>query len=75
MADTDTERKQGSADDDAEGAPKRLTEVPALVAHNTMADLLARTRFGGERFVITHHGKPAAALVSVQDLQTILAAA
>lgn len=39
-----------------------------------LADLANRVVYGGERVVLTRHGKPFAALVSMQDLGWIEAA-
>lgn len=33
-----------------------------------LAELMGRVTYGGERIVLTRHGKPAAALVSIDDL-------
>jgi prevent-host-death family protein len=45
--------------------------VTASYAKDQLASLLERTRVGGERIVIEKHGKPAAALVSVADLERL----
>ena len=37
-----------------------------------LTTIVNRTAFGGERFVLTSHGKPRAALVSMADLQRLL---
>lgn len=45
-----------------------LEEVAAADAKATLSDLLARVGFGGERIIITRHGKRIAALVPVSDV-------
>lgn len=51
--------------------PPRLTVEEV---RDGMKDALNRAEFQGERLVITRHGKPAAALVSIADLEKIEAA-
>lgn len=43
-------------------------EVPVAELRNTLGDHVARTAYTGERLIITRRGKPAAALVSTEDL-------
>ncbi|MDM2398150.1 type II toxin-antitoxin system Phd/YefM family antitoxin [Mycobacteroides abscessus] len=43
-------------------------EVPVAELRNTLGDHVARTAYTGERVVITRRGKPAAALISTDDL-------
>jgi prevent-host-death family protein len=43
-------------------------EVPVTQARAEFADLVNRVVYGGERVVLTRHGKPIAALVSAADL-------
>ena len=45
--------------------------VTATQAKDQLSSLLERTRSGGERIVIEKHGKPAAALVSIEDLHRL----
>lgn len=40
-------------------------------ARRSFGDLVNRVGFGGERIVITRHGKPIAALVSMKDFDTL----
>ncbi|MGZ4532949.1 MAG: type II toxin-antitoxin system Phd/YefM family antitoxin, partial [Mycobacteriaceae bacterium] len=40
-------------------------------ARAQLPGLLGRVPFGGERIVLTKHGKPAAVLVSMNDLQRL----
>src|SRR6266849_3750370 len=46
-------------------------EVPVTQARAEFADLVNRVVFGGERVVLTRHGKPIAALVSAADLDRL----
>lgn len=43
-------------------------EVPVAELRLSLGDAVSRTAYTGERVVITRHGKPAAALVSTEDL-------
>jgi prevent-host-death family protein len=43
-------------------------EVPVTQARAEFADLVNRVVYGGERVVVTRHGKPLVALVSAADL-------
>ena len=36
-----------------------------------LSEMVGRVRFGGERIVLGRKGKPAAALISVEDLRTL----
>ena len=50
---------------------------PEVAVHELRAnvkDVLNRVEFGGERIVVTRHDAPAAALVSLKDLEKIEAA-
>lgn len=47
----------------------RHTSASAL--RSTLSDTLARVSHGGERIIIEKNGKPAAALVSIADLEWI----
>lgn len=55
--------------------PTGPTEVTALELKQTLGQLLSRVGFAKERITITRHGKPIAALVSAQDLETLDGAA
>src|SRR3954462_10863010 len=46
-------------------------EVPVTQARAELADLINRVVYGGERVVVTRHGKPLVALVSAADLQRL----
>ena len=43
-------------------------EIPIAELRNTLGDTVARTAYTSERVIITRHGKPAAALISAEDL-------
>lgn len=43
-------------------------EIPVTQARAALADLINRVVYGGERVVVTRHGKPLVALVSAADL-------
>jgi prevent-host-death family protein len=47
------------------------TEIGAEEAKRSFGELVARSGFGGERFVITRFGKAIAALVSTSDLEKL----
>ncbi|MEV6970021.1 type II toxin-antitoxin system Phd/YefM family antitoxin [Hamadaea sp. NPDC051192] len=49
-------------------------EVPVTQARAEFADLVNRVVYGGERVVVTRHGKPIVALVSAEDLDRLEAA-
>jgi prevent-host-death family protein len=49
-------------------------EVPVTQARAEFADLVNRVVYGGERVVVTRHGKPIVALVSAADLERLDAA-
>ena len=51
------------------------TYIPAMALRQRAGDLLARVRYAGERFVIERHGEAVAALVSIDDLYRLEAAA
>jgi prevent-host-death family protein len=46
-------------------------EVPVTQARAEFADLVNRVVYGGERIVVTRHGKPIVALVSAADLDRL----
>ncbi|MEU3600486.1 type II toxin-antitoxin system Phd/YefM family antitoxin [Streptomyces sp. NPDC006798] len=43
-------------------------EIPVTQARAELAELINRVVYGGERVVVTRHGKPLVALVSADDL-------
>lgn len=63
MADTKARRKQ------------QRPQFTADEARDDMREVLNRAEFAGERVVITRHGKPAAAVVSIADLEKLEGAA
>jgi len=46
-------------------------EIPVTQARAELADLINRVGYGGERVVVTRHGKPLVALVSAADLERL----
>ncbi|MCW1092666.1 type II toxin-antitoxin system Phd/YefM family antitoxin [Streptomyces sp. RS2] len=46
-------------------------EIPVTQARAELADLINRVVYGGERVVVTRHGKPLVALVSAADLERL----
>ncbi|MFF3765457.1 type II toxin-antitoxin system Phd/YefM family antitoxin [Streptomyces sp. NPDC001922] len=46
-------------------------EIPVTQARAELAELINRVVYGGERVVVTRHGKPLVALVSAADLQQL----
>ena len=46
-------------------------EVPVTQARAELAELINRVVYGGERVVVTRHGKPLVALVSAADLRRL----
>jgi prevent-host-death family protein len=46
-------------------------EIPVTQARAEFADLVNQVAYGGERIVVTRHGKPIAALVPAADLERL----
>nr|WSW70571.1 type II toxin-antitoxin system Phd/YefM family antitoxin [Streptomyces sp. NBC_00995] len=46
-------------------------EIPVTQARADLAELINRVVYGGERVVVTRHGKPLVALVSAADLERL----
>jgi prevent-host-death family protein len=46
-------------------------EIPVTQARAELADLINRVVYGGERVVVTRHGKPLVALVSAADMERL----
>ncbi|MEV5157782.1 type II toxin-antitoxin system Phd/YefM family antitoxin [Streptomyces sp. NPDC053728] len=46
-------------------------EIPVTQARAELAELINRVVYGGERVVVTRHGKPLVAFVSAADLQRL----
>jgi prevent-host-death family protein len=53
--------------------PRRKTrpEIGVVELREGVREALNRVEFGDERIVVTRHGKPSAALVSIADLERI----
>ena len=47
--------------------------VDATQARAALGDILARARYGGQRFVIRQRGTPAAVVIGYEDYQQLLA--
>ncbi|WP_346104861.1 type II toxin-antitoxin system Phd/YefM family antitoxin [Nonomuraea maheshkhaliensis] len=47
--------------------------VPFTEARAQLADLMGRVAYGGERIVLSRHGKPVVAMVSIADLERLQA--
>ncbi|MBZ9753132.1 type II toxin-antitoxin system Phd/YefM family antitoxin [Deinococcus sp. HMF7604] len=52
-------------------AEAQLTVFPASEARANFMEVISRVRFGRERLVITNKGKPAAAMVTMEDLRIL----
>jgi prevent-host-death family protein len=50
---------------------ERIATVSVLDARKNLADLLNRTAYGDARICIARHGKPVAALISIEDLKLL----
>ena len=48
-----------------------MTTVSVAVAKSRFSELVAKSGYSRERFIITRRNKPVAALVSLEDLQII----
>jgi len=48
-----------------------VNELPLSNARESLADVVNRIRFGGERIALTRHGRPVAALVPVADAELL----
>jgi prevent-host-death family protein len=48
-----------------------MLEVSVANLKSHLSELIARSSYGDERFIITRRNKPVAALVSLKDLQII----
>jgi prevent-host-death family protein len=46
-------------------------EVSVTQARSALAELVNRVRYGGERIMVTRHGRPLAALVPAEDLERL----
>jgi prevent-host-death family protein len=48
-----------------------VDEIPVTQARAELSDLVNRVVYGGERIVLTRHGKAVAAIVSAADLERL----
>jgi len=48
-----------------------MAELTSKEAARNFSALVSRAAFGGERIVLTRHGRPIAAVVSVADLEKL----
>ncbi|MGA8112990.1 MAG: type II toxin-antitoxin system Phd/YefM family antitoxin [Actinocatenispora sp.] len=48
-----------------------VDEIPVTQARAEFADLVNRVTYGGERIVVTRHGRPIVALVPAADLDRL----
>ncbi|NLT05538.1 MAG: type II toxin-antitoxin system Phd/YefM family antitoxin [Solirubrobacterales bacterium] len=48
-----------------------MDEMALSQARESLADVVNRIRFGGERVALTRHGRPVAALVPVADAELL----
>ena len=46
-------------------------DVPLSTARESLAEMVNRVRFGGERLTLTRHGRAVAAVVSVEDAELL----
>ncbi|MEZ4425339.1 MAG: type II toxin-antitoxin system Phd/YefM family antitoxin [Gemmatimonadota bacterium] len=46
---------------------QRPREISAAEARKNLAEVVSRAAYGGERFVVTRHGKGLAAIVPLED--------
>jgi prevent-host-death family protein len=46
-------------------------DVPLSTARESLAEMVNRVRFGGERLTLTRRGRPVAAVVSVEDAELL----
>lgn len=51
-----------------------MTELPISEARDHLGDVVAKAEHAHERVVLTRHGRPVAAVVSIEDLRALEAA-
>ncbi|MBC5815609.1 MAG: type II toxin-antitoxin system Phd/YefM family antitoxin [Candidatus Eremiobacteraeota bacterium] len=76
MAVMDKTGKKSKSPPKANGAQSWSDGIPAVPATDLRKDapgILGRVEFGGEEIILTRHGKPAAALVSMEVLKALYA--
>jgi prevent-host-death family protein len=49
--------------------PISETEIPATEMRNRFSQVLSRAAYGKERFLIARNGRPAAALLPIEDYE------
>lgn len=57
-----------SPHNDATNGDRTLSSTEA---RSGLSDLISRAKYSGERTILTRHGEPAAALVSMEDLEAL----
>jgi len=48
-----------------------MEKIGLTAARRTLPDLAARASYGGERFIITRHGRDDVALIPIADLRAL----
>lgn len=48
-----------------------MTSVTVSMAHSNFQELVNRVEFGHERILVERHGKPIAAIISLEDLKRL----
>ena len=48
-----------------------MTRLAVTDARDNFADLLNKVAYSGDRFLLERHGKPLAAIISVEDLELL----
>lgn len=51
--------------------PNEDRTISATEARSGLSDLISRAKYSEERTILTRHGEPVAALVSMEDLKTL----
>ncbi len=50
-----------------------LETIDATMARAKLGDILARARYGGQRFLVEQRGQPAAVILGYEDFQELMA--
>lgn len=61
----------GTASKSRKPSGKAKVHISVDKARDTLGDLVNRANAGDERFLVTRHGLPAAAIVSLDDLRAL----
>ena len=48
-----------------------MAEINTISARANFSEVVSRAAYGKERVVLTRHGKPVAAVISLEDLETL----